>query len=152
MFFFERLKLSPWEGRREGKGCPAEGCRGPQADDGSGFISTPALQPGWGSKLGLLEGLEELQREESRNHADEKCLQPWSPALQSRDGSESGRESISTGWGCREPQQEPGRGAGAWGAEHFWSWRSVRGLAKLSQGSSMCVRRQERDNPAWGKD
>lgn len=94
MFFFERLKLSL--GRKEGgKGMPctaAEGHGWMMVGGGSGFIPAPALQPGWGSKLGLLEGLEELQGEESQNRADGKRLQPWSPALKSHLWPKVGRD------------------------------------------------------------
>lgn len=52
-FFFERLKLIPWEGGREKK--VLHGCRGmlvTRAGGGSEFIPVHALLPGWRSKLG----------------------------------------------------------------------------------------------------
>lgn len=70
MFFLERSKLSHWEGRREGKGCPVWMQR--DASGGSEVIPAPALWPGWRSKMGLLEGLREPQGEESQNNTDEK--------------------------------------------------------------------------------
>lgn len=95
--FLRKVETRPL-GRREGwKGLPytdAEEHWWMTAGGGS-FIPAPALQPGWRSKLGLLEGLGELQGEESQNLADVKCyLQIWSPA-RAKGGLGPGRESIS---------------------------------------------------------
>lgn len=70
----------------------AEGREWMMMGGGSGFIPAPALQPGLGSKLGLPEGLEELQGKGSQNRADEKCLQPWYPALKSHLWPKEGRD------------------------------------------------------------
>lgn len=95
---------------------------------GSGFIPAPALQSGWGSKLGLLEGLEELQGKGSQNPADEKCLQPWSPALKSHLWPKEARD-LAGG----SPSRVRVRGR-SWGARALLVLEKCRELAQLSQG------------------
>jgi len=58
--FLENIETQPLGRRERGKGMPcadAEGHRRMVMDRWSGFIPAPALQPGWRSKLGLVEGL-----------------------------------------------------------------------------------------------
>lgn len=152
MFFLERLKLGPWEGRREGKGCPARMQRdtgGKQQVEGlSSSLLLPYGQAG-GANRGCWRGWGSRKGRKATITLMRNVISSCGPQPQPKVGWDlAGRASAGDGVGG-SPSRSRAEGQEL-GAEHSWGWRIERGSAKFSWGSSMCVRPQE--NPAWGKD